>query len=192
MDDGEKDTIDAIQKAIDSGDPGQAERLLPLVYDELRKLAHGLVRREGAGNSLHTTALVHEAYLRLYNAKEEPDWKGRGHFFSAAAQSMRHILVDRARTRGSVKRGGKVRRLDLADFSDLSADEVPVEIIDLDEALKRFEVEHREKAELVSLRFFAGLTLKQAAAVLGIGDSTADRHWHFARAWLIAAMDGEL
>ena len=188
------DDFESIQAAIAAGDAGAAERLLPLVYGELRRIAHQHMRREAPGHSLHTTDLVHEVYLRLRGpeGKDDADWKGRAHYLAAAAQAMRHILVDRARARGAAKRGGERRRLDLIDLGEIPIDDVPPEILDLDEALTRFAEESPEKAELVSLRFFGGLTLKEAGAVLGNSSTTADRHWAFARAWLLAAMEGEL
>ena len=188
------DDLESIQAAIDAGDADAAEKLLPLVYEELRKLAHHHMQREAPGNSLQTTILVHEAYLRLLGPQNQGQvgWEGRGHFFAAAAQAMRRILVDRARARGRDKRGGQHRRVDMLDLANLSVDEVPPEVIELDEALTRLAAEAPAQAELVSLRFFSGLTLKQAAAVLGISSTTADRHWAYARAWLRAALQGDL
>jgi len=181
-----------IRTAIVARDAEAAERLLPLVYEELRRTARRHLRREAAGQSLYTTELVHEAYLRLMApaGQDEARWDGQAHYLSACARAMRRILVDGARARGSIKRGGGQRRLDLLDVALLSAEEVPLEVLDLDDALLRLAEEAPEQAELVSLRFFSGLTLKEAAAVLGISPATADRHWAFARAWLLTAMDG--
>jgi RNA polymerase sigma factor (TIGR02999 family) len=178
-----------ILEAIEHGDAGAAERLLPLVYDELRALAEQRLARERSGQTLQATALVHEAYLRLLGPDETDHarWEGRGHFFGAAAEAMRRILIDRARARGAAKRGGDARRIRL-DPAALTLDAVPPEIVDLDDALTRLAAEDPAKADLVKLRFFGGLTLKQAAAVLGISPTTADRHWAYARAWLYAEL----
>lgn len=184
--------VTRILDAVRAGDSSAAAQLLPVVYDELRALAAARLRREGGPQSLGATALVHEAYLRLVGPQGQgaDSWSGRGHFFAAAAQAMRRILVDRARERGAQKRGGALARLEL-DPSQLFVDAPPPELIDLDAALTRFAAEDPQKAELVSLRFFAGLTLREAAAVLGISMTTADRHWAYARAWLFDEMGGE-
>jgi RNA polymerase sigma factor (TIGR02999 family) len=192
-----EDDLSTIQAAIDAGDAEAAERLLPLVYDELRRLAHQHMRREAPGHSLQTTALVHEAYLRLLGpagreGRSSGEWKDQAEFLAAAALSMRRILVERARAKGRIKRGGGRRRLDLLEVADLAVDDVPAELLDLDEALTRLAKVAPQQAELVSLRFFGGLTLKEAGAVLGISSTTADRQWAFARAWLLGAMEGEL
>jgi len=181
--------VTRILDAIDRGDAGASERLLPLVYDELRSLADRRLAQE-SGHSLQATALVHEAFLRLVGPEEAApiQWDGRGHFFAAAAEAMRRILIDRARARGAVKRGGGAQRIRL-DPDLLTLDAVPPEIIDLDEALTKFAREEPDKAQLVKLRFFAGLTLRQAAAVQGISLTTADRHWAYARAWLYDELD---
>jgi RNA polymerase sigma factor (TIGR02999 family) len=181
--------VTRILSAIDSGDPQAAAELLPLVYQELRKLADARLAQERPGQTLQATALVHEAYLRLVGPDHAGDknWDSRGHFFAAAAEAMRRILIDRARARGAVKRGGAAQRLAL-DPTLLSLDSVPSEIVDLDEALTRFEAEDPQKAALVKLRFFGGLTLEQAAGALGLAPSTADRHWAYARAWLFQAL----
>lgn len=173
--------VTRILTEIEQGDAAAAERLLPLVYDELRGLADRRLASEKPGQTLQATALVHEAYLRLIGTDQA--WDGRGHFFAAAAEAMRRVLIDRARANGAIKRGGGLRRLTL-DGVGLFDDGVLAEVLDLDEALGRLAVAEPEKAELVKLRFFAGLTLAQAATVLGISMSTADRHWAFARAWL--------
>jgi RNA polymerase sigma factor (TIGR02999 family) len=184
--------VTQILSAIDAGDPRAAGELLPLVYEELRKLADARLARERAGQTLTATALVHEAYMRLVGPDQESGrgWDSRGHFFAAAAEAMRRILIDRARARGAVKRGGAARQLTL-NPDLLLLDPVPSEIADLDEALSRLEAEDPQKAALVKLRFFGGLTLKQAAATLGLPPTTADRHWAYARAWLYQALSVE-
>jgi RNA polymerase sigma factor (TIGR02999 family) len=185
--------VTLILEAIDRGDAGASERLLPLVYDELRALAAHRMAREAPGQSLQATGLVHEAYLRLLGPDDgdgPAPWDGRGHFFAAAAEAMRRILIDRARARNAIKRGGSARHFRL-DPEALALDEVPAEILDLDDALSKLAAEDREKADLVKLRFFAGLTLRQAAAVLGISPTTADRHWAYARAWLFDELGGD-
>ncbi len=180
--------VTQILDAIDRGDPEASERLLPLVYDELRKLAEQRMAREAAGQTLQATALVHEAYLRLVGSGGEPiRWDGRGHFFAAAAEAMRRILIERARAKRAIKRGGDGRRLKL-DPAALTLDAIPDGVVELDEALTRFAAIDPAKADLVKLRFFGGLTLAQAAAVLGISTNTADRHWAYARAWLYDAL----
>jgi RNA polymerase sigma factor (TIGR02999 family) len=176
--------VTRILSAIEHGDAHAAEQLLPLVYEELRKLAAQKLALEGPGQTLDATALVHEAYLRLVDARSVQHWNGRGHFFAAAAESMRRILVDAARRKGSLKRGsGRARRpLDEAAMAAPQADE---DVLALDEALDRLAANDPEAAELVKLRFFAGLTAEQAALVLGISARTADRTWGYARAFLL-------
>ena len=177
--------------AASNGDREAADRLLQLLYDELRVLAEARLARERTAQTLQPTALVHEAYLRVIGPEGESQrWDGRGHFFAAAAEAMRRVLVDRARARGSAKRGGGARRLAL-EPGLISVDEVPDGLLDLDEALEKFAAESPEKAELVKLRFFAGLTLAQAAEAMGISVSTADRYWAYARAWLYDALGDE-
>ena len=178
--------------AIEAGDSAAAEALLPLVYDELRALATTRLAREQPGQTLQATALVHEAYLRLLGpaSSDAIQWNGRGHFFAAAAQAMRRILIDRAREKGTAKRGGSWQRLQ-TDLTQLALDDVPAELIELDQALTRLRAEEPEKAALVELRFFAGLTMEQAAAVLGISLATAGRYWGFARSWLYDEMQRE-
>lgn len=185
--------VTRILSAIEQGDPSAAHQLLPLVYDELRKLAAARLDREQPGQTLQATALVHAAFIRLVDVEQAQHWNSRGHFFAAAAEAMRRILVEQARKRGRLKRGGNRERLDL-DALQFSVPEVADELLALDEALTAFALKHPEKAALVQLRFFAGLTVDEAARSLGIGSSTADRHWTFARAWLYRRIvgDGEL
>jgi RNA polymerase sigma factor (TIGR02999 family) len=179
-----------ILSAIKRGDPKAADQLLPLVYDELRRLAAQRLAHERPGQTLQPTALVHEAYLRLVGSGEPARWEGCGHFFAAAAEAMRRILVEEARRKRSLKRGGG-RRREPADLDALQ-DGGPVhDVLALHEALERLAAHDPVKAKLVELRFFAGLTLEQAAECLGISSRTADRAWRYARAWLYAAMAGQ-
>ncbi|HZY84741.1 MAG TPA: ECF-type sigma factor [Gemmataceae bacterium] len=175
--------VTRILSAIEQGDPAAAGQLLPLVYDELRQLAAHRLAHERPGQTLQATALVHEAYLRLVGAEQAQHWDSRRHFFAAVAEAMRRILIDRARDRGRLKRGGNWRRLRLDDI-DLSVAEPPDDLPALDEALQKLAREDPPCAELVKLRFFAGLTLDEAAAILGIARRSADRYWAFARSWL--------
>jgi RNA polymerase sigma factor (TIGR02999 family) len=179
--------VTRILEAI-GGDRGGLERLMPIVYDELRRLAAANLAHEAPGQTLQATALVHEAYLRLVGGVE-PRFETRGHFFTAAAEAMRRILIDRARSKGRQKRGGNARRLELNEL-DLAAPPPDDDLLALDEALTKLEQEDRVKAELVKLRFFAGLSVEQAAAALGISRATADRYWSFARAWLFHEIAG--
>ncbi len=181
--------VTRILEAIDAGDPRASSELLPLVYEELRRLADAKLRHEKQDYTLQATALVHEAYIRLVGSApaQAASWDSRGHFFAAAAEAMRRILIDRARQRGTQKRGGGLKRI-LMDLQAFSLDEVPTELIDLDDALTRLAVDYPQNAALVKLRFFAGMTLAQAAAALRISEATADRHWAFARAWLFNAL----
>lgn len=178
-------TVTEVLDAIEEGEAGASEALLPLVYTELRKLAARRLARETPGQSLQATELVHEAYLRLVGPEHRPGgrWDSRAHFFAAAAEAMRRILIDRARAKGALKRGGNPKRLRL-DLDALASDELQAELLDLDEALEKLAAEDPGKAQLVQLRFFAGLTLEEAAGMLGISPATADRHWSYARAWL--------
>jgi RNA polymerase sigma factor (TIGR02999 family) len=173
--------------AASAGDPRAAEELLPLVYEELRKLAASRLAEEKPGQTLQATALVHEAYLRLVG-NEQP-WNGRGHFFAAAAEAMRRILVDAARRKQSLKLGGNRQRVALSEVEP-AAGAPDLDLLALDEALDRFVRTDPRKAELVKLRFFAGLTIEQAAAALGISTSTADNDWAYAKSWLRVALDG--
>jgi RNA polymerase sigma factor (TIGR02999 family) len=168
-------------------DPRAAEALLPLVYQQLRRLAKSRMRRERPDQTLQATALVHEAYLRLVN-QPAAQWDGRWHFFGAAAEAMRRILVEHARRRSRAKRGGGLARVPLDDAQKLTIDDPPEDLLTLDEALNDFAQKHPEKAQLVKLRYFAGLTNDEAAEALGISSATADRHWAFARAWLYRRM----
>jgi RNA polymerase sigma factor (TIGR02999 family) len=180
--------VTRILSAIEQGDPSAADRLLPLVYDELRKLAAQRLAQEKPGQTLEATALVHEAYLRLVDGDQARDWNSRGHFFAAAAEAMRRILVEKARRKARPKHGGGRRRQ--AMHPDLAAAPEPDEdLLALDAALARLAHTDPLKARLVELRYFAGLTGDQAAEVLGLAPRTADRHWVFARAWLRREMD---
>jgi RNA polymerase sigma factor (TIGR02999 family) len=166
-----------------NGGNARASELLPLVYEELRKLAAQRLAHEKPGQTLQATALVHEAYLRLVGGQPEAGWDSRGHFFAAAAAAMRRILVESARRKGRQKRGGGLARVDLGD-AELACRMTPHELLSLDEALARLAVEDPVKARLVELRFFAGLTLDEAAKALGVSAVTAKRYWRYARAWL--------
>jgi RNA polymerase sigma factor (TIGR02999 family) len=179
--------VTRILSALEHGDPHAAAQLLPLVYDELRKLAAQKLAQEKPGQTLQATALVHEAYLRLVDVDKAQAWNSRGHFFASAAEAMRRILVNRARDKGRLKRGGGRQRVNLDNLSDpATADDE--DLLDLDEALERLAGAYSECAELVKLRFFAGMTLDEAAATLGLARRTADRQWAFARAWLFDAL----
>jgi RNA polymerase sigma factor (TIGR02999 family) len=180
--------VTRILAAIEQGDPQAAGRLLPLVYDELRKLAAQKLARESPGQTLQATALVHEAYLRLVDHGSDRPWANRGHFFAAAAEAMRRILIDRARDRGRIKRSDGRRREHL-DLDTLASDDAPADdLLDLDEAIARLQAFDRQAAELVKLRVFAGLTLEHAAAALGVSRRTAERDWTFARTWLFGRL----
>jgi RNA polymerase sigma factor (TIGR02999 family) len=184
--------VTRILQRMESGDPSAADQLLPLVYDELRKLAAARMAAEMPGQTLQATALVHEAYVRLVDVDVEKaqHWNSRGHFFAAAAEAMRRILVENARKRARLKRGGDRQRLDL-DAVPSPADEACDDLLALDEALDEFARKHPQRADLVKLRYFAGMTADEAARSLGISPSTADRHWIFARAWLYRRMVGD-
>jgi RNA polymerase sigma factor (TIGR02999 family) len=181
--------VTRILSAIEEGDPHASEQLLPLVYEELKQLSARQIAREAPGQTLQATALVHEAYLRLVDVEKAQRWDSRRHFFAAAAEAMRRILIDRARDKGRLKRGGGWRRLRL-DEIDLPVEEVPDDLLDLDEALRGLAEADPVCAELVKLRFFAGLTLGDAAEALGIPRRSADRYWAFARSWLYDALRG--
>jgi RNA polymerase sigma factor (TIGR02999 family) len=180
---GRMSEVTRILSAIEQGNPQAAEQLLPLVYDELRKLAAQKLAREQPGQTLQATALVHEAYLRLVDVEQAQRWNGRGHFFAAAAEAMRRILVDQARSKGAEKHGGALQRVDV-DSEELTARRRDQKLLALDEALTRLEQQYPAKARLVKLRYFGGLSIREAAETLGISTATADRHWAYARAWL--------
>jgi RNA polymerase sigma factor (TIGR02999 family) len=178
--------VTQILSAIEEGDPGAAERLLPLVYDELRKLAAQRLARENPGQTLQATDLVHDAYVRLVGQPSKDaaqEWGGRGHFFAAAAEAMRRILVENARRKGRKKHGGGLPRLGI-DLADLASPMPDQDVLALDEAMTRLAAEDPVRARLVELRFYAGLTNEEAARILGISGVTAKRYWRHARAWL--------
>ena len=180
--------VSRILQQIEFGDPAAAEKLLPLVYDELRKLAEAKLAQERPGQTLNATALVHEAYLRLVGDQAFAD--GR-HFFRVAAEAMRRILIDRARRKLRIRHGGQRERMPLSDV-ELAAEAPVEELLNLDEALERFSALEPAKAELVKLRYFAGLSEEEAAAALGISRATASRYWTYARACLINALDEKI
>jgi RNA polymerase sigma factor (TIGR02999 family) len=175
--------VTQILSAIQQGDPAGAEQLLPLVYDELRRLAAHKLAHEKTGQTLQATALVHEAYMRLVGGDGEPRWDNRGHFFAAAAEAMRRILIDRARQERAVKRGGGRKRLDI-DAIDLATQATPEQLLCVDDALTKLARTDPAAAQLVQLRYFAGLTVAEAGKALGLSTATAYRHWKYARAWL--------
>lgn len=175
--------VTQILDAIGHGNEQASEQLLPMIYQELRRLAATMLAKEPPGQTLQATALVHEAYVRLVDAEEKQHWKHRGHFFAAAAEAMRRILVEKARRKQRVKHGGEHHRVELDDERLVCL--IPSDqILALDEALERFGQEEPDKAQLVKLRFFAGLSIEEAAEALGISRATASRHWTYARAWL--------
>jgi RNA polymerase sigma factor (TIGR02999 family) len=187
----ENDPVEAADRAESPSivQPKSARELLPLVYDELRKLAAQRMARELPGQTLQPTALVHEAYLRLVGAHPDRPWDGRSHFFAAAAEAMRRILIDNARRRHRLKRGGNRARVDL-DAAEPAVPDTADDLLALDEALQKLAKTDKVKAELVQLRIFAGLTLAQAAEILGLSTATADRYWAYARAWLRVEIAG--
>jgi RNA polymerase sigma factor (TIGR02999 family) len=180
--------VTRILSAIEQGDPQAAGQLLPLVYEELRQLAAAKLAQEKPGQTLQATALVHEAYLRLVDGEQLPGWNSRGHFFGAAAEAMRRILVERARRKGRLRHGGAHRRVDLLD-ADMAAPTDEDELLLLDDALIRLFAVRPQAAELVKLRFFAGLTLEAIAPLLDLSPRTTRRLWAFARAWLRRDME---
>ncbi|HEV2971919.1 MAG TPA: ECF-type sigma factor [Pirellulales bacterium] len=182
--------VTRILSAVEQGDPQAAEQLLPVVYNELRKLAAHRLTQEEPGQTLQATALVHEAYIRLVDVEKAQHWDSRGHFFAAAAESMRRILLNRARDRKRLKRGGDLKRIDL-DEIELALDTPDEDLMALDEAIECLEHEDPLCANLVKLRFFAGLSLGDAAHALGVTRRVADRHWAYARAWLYARLRDE-
>jgi RNA polymerase sigma factor (TIGR02999 family) len=179
--------VTRILSAIEQGDAHAAEQLLPLVYDELRKLAARKLVQETPDQTLQATALVHEAYIRLVDVDKAQHWNSRGHFFAAAAEAMRRILVDQARKKKSRKHGGGLERIPLEEV-EIGAPQPAVDLLAVNDALEKFERLDKAGADLVKLRYYAGLTLPQAADALGISSSTADRQWAYARAWLHAEL----
>ncbi len=175
--------VTLILAAIEQGDSHAAERLLPIVYEELRKLAAHRLADERPGQTLQATALVHEAFLRLVNTDEAQRWNSRGHFFGAAAEAMRRILVEQARRKQRVRHGGGLQRVDL-DVQLAVSSAADDNLLALDEALERLAAEQAEAAEVVKLRYFAGLTIEETAAALNVSVRTVNRHWAYARAWL--------
>ena len=182
--------VTGILSAIEQGDPSAAEQLLPLVYDELRRLAAAKMAQENPEQTLQATALVHEAYIRLVDVDKQQHWDGRGHFFAAAAEAMRRILVDAARRKKSLRRGGGAHRRDLIE-GDIIIEPVCGELLDVDEALTRLAAVEPRTAELIKLRVFAGMTIDEAAGMLGMTTRAAKREWAYGRAWLQREIDGE-
>jgi RNA polymerase sigma factor (TIGR02999 family) len=182
--------VTRILSQIEGGDPHAAEQLLPLIYDELRKLAIARLIHEPAGQTLQGTALVHEAYLRLVGGQEQQHWNSRGHFFAAAAEAMRRIVVENARKKRALARGGDRGRVAL-ELVEPEAPKLSEDVLALNDALDKLEQKDRRKAELVKLRYFAGLTMEEAAAALSISVATAHRDWNYARAWLHQEIAGE-
>jgi RNA polymerase sigma factor (TIGR02999 family) len=182
--------VTQILSQIEQGDSNAADQLLPLVYDELRKLASAKLANEKPGQTLQATALVHEAYIRLVDVEKAQYWNSRGHFFGAAAEAMRRILVNRARDKGRIKRGGEFQRVDLEKI-EFALDAPNDDLLAIDEAVESLAAENPECASVVMLRFFAGLSIDEAAAALEISASTAKRHWAFARAWLFDALQAD-
>lgn len=181
--------VTRILSAIEEGDTQAAAQLLPLVYDELRKLADRKLSHEGPGQTLQATALVHEAYIRLVDVDRAQHWDSRGHFFAAAAEAMRRILIERARKKATEKRGGRLRRIDV-DAVDVAVAASPEQLLAIDDAIAALAERDPSAAGVVKLRFFAGLSVEQAAAALGFSTKTAYRHWNYARAWLHAELLG--
>ena len=181
--------VTRILSAMEQGDPSAAGQLLPLVYEELRKLATQKMALEAPGQTLQATALVHEAYLRLVDTEKAQPWNSRGHFFAAAAEAMRRILVDNARRKQSKKRGGDRARLDLDQLTAATSDRID-DVLDIDAALVGLADADPQAAALVKLRYFAGLSIPQAASALGVSPRSADFLWAYARAWLLRSMGG--
>lgn len=182
--------VTRILSAIEQGDPRASEQLLPLVYAELRKLAAEKLAQERPGQTLQATALVHEAYLRLVDVDQAQHWDGRRHFFAAAAEAMRRILIDGARRKQTEKHGGHRQRIKLDDV-EVAEDSHGTDLVALDEALTKFAQEDPIKAQLVTLRYFAGLSVQEAADALGISRATADRYWAYARTWLFCELGNQ-
>jgi RNA polymerase sigma factor (TIGR02999 family) len=181
--------VTRILSAVEQGDPRAAEQLLPLVYDELRQLAAAKLAQEKPGQTLQATALVHEAYLRLVDVDQAPHWDSRGHFFAAAAEAMRRILIDSARRKGRRKRGGGLKRVDL-DSAELVTLAGPEELLVIDDAIQKLAGEDAAAAQLVKLRYFVGLSIEKAAELTGFSRSSAYEHWAYARAWLYRELHG--
>ena len=181
--------VTRILSAIEEGDATAAEQLLPFVYEELRRLAAQKMAQEKPGHTLHATALVHEAYLRLVDVEQGQHWNSRGHFFAAAAEAMRRILIENARRKQRVRHGGGRQRLDL-DAMNVMDDAVQDQLLALDDALNELASQHETTAQVVKLRYFAGLTIDQTAQTLQISVRTANRHWAFAKAWLFQQICG--
>ncbi len=183
--------VTRILSAIEQGNPHAAEQLLPLVYDELRKLAAAKMAQENPNQTLQATALVHEAYIRLVDTDKAQHWDSRGHFFAAAAEAMRRILIEQARRKRTLKAGGGLKRVELSGV-DPAMEGPKLDLLALDEALRKLAARNPRKAELVKLRFFAGLTNQQAAEIMGVTTSTADEDWAYAKCWLRVEMSREL
>ena len=181
--------VTKILSAIQDGDELASQQLLPMVYDELRRLAAAKMAQERPGQTLQPTALVHEAYLRLVDSDHVQSWDSRGHFFAAAAEAMRRVLVDNARRKGSHKRGGDRERVDLVEPMTTKSGN-SIDLLDLDAALGELEAKHPEKAQIIKLRFFAGFSLEETAEILGVSRATAQRGWAYARAWLFGKLNG--
>jgi RNA polymerase sigma factor (TIGR02999 family) len=181
------DEVTQVLNAIEQGDAGASAKLLPLVYEELRRLAATRLAAERPGQTLQATALVHEAYLRLVGSGASQTWDHRGHFFAAAAEAMRRILIENARRKKRIRHGGQLERLD-QPLDELAGSLPDEQLLDLDEALQSFESKFSDKAAVIKLRFFAGLTNEQTAQILGISPATVQRHWTFARAWLFTRL----
>jgi RNA polymerase sigma factor (TIGR02999 family) len=182
--------ITQVLDAVAMGDPHAAEQLLPLIYEELRKLAAHRMAQEAPGQTLQPTALVHEAYLRLVDAEKPVRWENRAHFFAAAAEAMRRILIEEARRKGRTKRGGDRKRVDL-DQVDVVSISGPDELLLIDEAISKLEAQDPQAAQLVRLRFFAGMSVEEAAEMAGLARSSAYEHWSYARAWLHCEVHGK-
>lgn len=179
--------VTQLLRDIESGRPAAAEQLLPIVYGELRALAAVRMSKEKPGQTLQATALVHEAWLRMVGPVDQPVWKGRGHFFGAAAEAMRRILVDRARRKGRIRHGGELERVDLEHVT-LATEDSDDTVLAVNEALEKLASESPQKAEIVKLRYFTGLENAEIAQVLGISEATVGRHWAYARSWLYAEL----
>jgi RNA polymerase sigma factor (TIGR02999 family) len=183
--------VTRLLNSLDRGDAHAAEDLLPLVYQELRRLASQRLEKERPGQTLQATALVHEAYLRLVDVEHQQRWNSRGHFFAAAAEAMRRILVENARRKHSLKRGGAVAQVELNDEVEVVAAEASDDLLALDEALERLDAKDPHAAALVKLRYFAGLTVPEAAEAMDVSQRTAERLWTFAKAWLYRELHPE-